>query len=179
MQTRLGLDRRCLPWSGVTSRRDLWIAALFIVASVGAAGCQAPADPAFDTVDATALRAALEAYFDAANANDAARWASLYTENAVMMPPNSPVVEGRAAIESWLAKLPVKITDAKGTALEVEGAGSVAYVRGSYSMSLQIPGLPESVPQQGKLLQIYARQPAGSWLLARDIWNANASATGP
>ena len=68
---------------------------------------------------------ALEAYFDAANAGDAGRWASLYTEDAVMMPPNSPVVEGRAPIESWLAMLPVKITDAEGTALEVEGAGSV------------------------------------------------------
>jgi uncharacterized protein (TIGR02246 family) len=165
----------------VGSRRDLWIAALFIVASVvGAAGCQAPADPALDTVDATALRAALEAYFDAANAGDAARWASLYTEDAVMMPPNSPVVEGRAAIESWLAMLPVKITDAEGTPLEMGGAGSVAYVRGTYSMSLQIPGLPESVPQQGKFLQIYARQqPAGSWLLARDMWNANSAPAGP
>jgi len=161
------------------SHRDLWIAALLIVASVGAAGCRAQADPALSTADATALRAALEAYLDAANAGDAARWASLYTEDAVMMPPNSPVVEGREAIESWLAMLPVTITDAEGTALEVAGAGSVAYVRGTYSMSLQIPGLPESVPQQGKLLQIYARQPAGSWLLARDIWNANASATGP
>jgi uncharacterized protein (TIGR02246 family) len=159
--------------------RDLWIAALFIVVGVGAAGCQAPADPALDTVDAAALRAAVEAYFDAANAGDAARWASLYTEDAVMMPPNSPVVEGRAAIESWLAMLPVKITDAEGKVLEVEGAGNVAYVRGTYSMSLQIPGVPQSVPQQGKLLQIYARQPAGSWLLARDMWNANSAPTGP
>ena len=118
----------------------------------------------------------LATYLDAANAGDAAGWAALYTEDAVMMPPNSPAVEGRAAIESWLAMLPVKITDAEGTALEVVSAGSVAYVRGTYSMSLQIPGLPEPVPQQGKLLQIYARQPDGSWLLARDIWNANAPA---
>lgn len=161
------------------SRRDPWIAALCIVASVGAAGCQAPADAALGTADATALRAALEAYVDAANAGDAARWASLYTQDAVMMPPNSPVVEGRAAIESWLAMLPVKIMDAEGTALEVEGAGSLAYVRGTYSMSLQVPGLPEPVPQRGKLLQIYARQPAGSWMLARDIWNVDAAPTGP
>jgi uncharacterized protein (TIGR02246 family) len=158
--------------------RELWIAALFIVAGVGASGCQAQADPALSTADATALRAALAAYFDAANASDAARWASLYTEDAVMMPPNSPVVQGRAAIELWLAMLPVRITDAEGTALEAEGAGSVAYVRGTYSMNLQIPGVPESVPQEGKLLQIYARQPDGSWLLARDIWNANAAPAG-
>ena len=161
------------------SHRNLSIAALFIVASVGAAGCQAQAAPALGTADANALRAALEAYFDAANAGDAGRWASLYTEDAVMMPPNSSVVEGRAAIESWLAMLPVKITDAEGTALDVEGAGTVAYVRGTYSMNLQIPGLQELVPQKGKLLQIYARQPAGSWLIARDIWNADSAPTAP
>ena len=161
------------------SHRKLWIAALFIVASVGASGCQAQADAALGTADATALRAALAAYFDAANASDAARWASLYTEDAVMMPPNSPAVDGRAAIESWLAMLPVKISNAEGTALEVEGAGTVAYVRGTYLMSLQIPDVPQSVPQQGKFLQIYARQPDGSWLLARDMWNANAAPARP
>src|SRR5687767_8647479 len=102
------------------SRRNLWATVLFTLASLGAAGCRAPADPALATADATALRAALAAYLDAANAGDSAGWAALYTEDAVMMPPNSPAVEGRAAIESWLAMLPVKITDAEGTALEVE-----------------------------------------------------------
>jgi hypothetical protein len=50
--------------------------------------------------------------------------------------------------------LPVKITDAEGTGLEVDGAGSVAYVRSTYSMNLEISGLPHPVPQQGKFLQI-------------------------
>jgi len=152
---------------------------LCFVLGVGAAGCQAPADHTLGAADASALRAALDAYLDAANSGDAARWAALYTPDAVMMPPNSPAVEGRVAIESWLAMLPVKITDAAGTVLEVDGTGDVAYVRGTYSMNLDIPGLPESVPQEGKLLQIYARQPAGSWLLARDIWNSNTAPAGP
>ena len=161
------------------SHRNPWAAVLFTFLSVGAAGCQAQADTTLATADATAIRGALEAYFTAANAGDAARWASLYTEDAVIMPPNSPTVEGRAAIESWLAMLPVKIMDAEGMALEVEGAGDVAYLRGTYSMNLQIPGLPDSIEQRGKLLQIYARQPAGSWLLARDIWNVDAAPIGP
>jgi uncharacterized protein (TIGR02246 family) len=166
-----------LEW--IMSHRDLWIVVLLGVASVGAAGCQAPADPALDTADVSAVRAALDAYLDAATAGDAARWASLYTQDAVMMPPNSPVVEGRAAIQSWLAKLPVTIADAEGTAAEVNGAGNFAYVRGTYSMRLEVPGVPEPVAQEGKLLQIYTRQPDGSWLLARDIWNANAAPAGP
>ena len=161
------------------SHRTLWVSLLFASLIVCAAGCQTETDTAFATADATAVRGALDAYFNAANSGDAARWAALYTDDAVMMPPNSPAVEGRAAIESWLAMLPVKITEAQGTALEVEGTGNIAYVRGTYSMSLQVPGLPDPIAQQGKLLQIYARQPAGSWLLARDMWNANAAPTGP
>ena len=46
------------------------------------------------------------------------------------------------------------IADADAIAREVEGAGNVADVRGTYSMSLRIPGVPEPIPQQGKLLQI-------------------------
>jgi uncharacterized protein (TIGR02246 family) len=161
------------------SRRRLWAAALLTCLSVGAAACQAREDTPFAAADATEIRAALDAYFTAANAGDAARWAALYAEDAVMMPPNSPTVEGRAAIQSWLAMLPVKIADAKGMALEVEGAGNVAYLRGTYSMNLQIPGVPDAVAQQGKILQVYARQPAGSWLLARDMWNADAAPAGP
>jgi uncharacterized protein (TIGR02246 family) len=161
------------------SHRDLGIVVLVLATGIGTAGCPREAGGALGTADATALRTALDAYLEAANAGDAARWASLYTEDAVMMPPNSPVVEGRAAIESWIAMLPVRITDAKGTALEVDGSGGVAYVRGTYSMSLQIPGLPGTIPQQGKLLQIYARQPTGSWLLARDIWNVDSAPATP
>jgi uncharacterized protein (TIGR02246 family) len=163
------------------SHRNPWAAVpvLFTFLTVGAAGCQAPVNTTLATADANAIRGALDAYVSAANAGDAARWAALYTEDAVMMPPNSPTVEGRAAIESWLAMLPVKIMDAEGMALEVEGAGEVAYLRGTYSMNLQIPGVPDPVEQRGKLLQIYARQPAGSWLLARDIWNVDAAPTGP
>jgi ketosteroid isomerase-like protein len=42
---------------------------------------------------------------------------------------------------------------------------------------MEVPGVAQPVQQEGKLLQIYARQRDGGWLLARDIWNANASPT--
>jgi uncharacterized protein (TIGR02246 family) len=155
--------------------RNLRGVVLAIVAIVGVAGCQERDAPELAAGDVTALRAAFDAYLNAANGGDAELWAALYTEDAVMMPPNGPAVDGRTAIESWLAKLPVKIIDAEGKALEITGAGHIAYVRGSYSMTLQIPGVAQPVTQQGKLLQIYARQPGGSWLLARDIWNADAA----
>jgi len=153
-------------------------ALLVTLAAVSLAGCQTPADEELAAADVNAVRAVVAAYFDAANAGDAAAWAALYTEDAVIMPPESPVVEGRGAIEAWLEMLPV-ITDAEGAALEVQGTGSLAYLRGTYSMNLVIPGVREAVSQRGKFLQIYARQTDGSWRLARDIWNADPSPAGP
>ena len=80
-----------------------------------------------------------------------------------------------AQIETWLKALPVVIAEADGEALEVDGTGDVAYVRGTYAMSMEAPSVTQPVRQEGKLLQIDARQQDGTWLLARDIWNANAS----
>jgi uncharacterized protein (TIGR02246 family) len=124
------------------------------------------------------VRGALDAYFDAAISGDASRWAALYANDAVIMPPNSATFEGRGAIETWLKALPVVITEADGEALEVEGTGDLAYVRGTYAMSMKVPSVTQPVRQEGKFLQIYARQQDGTWLLARDIWNANASPAG-
>jgi uncharacterized protein (TIGR02246 family) len=125
--------------------------------------------------DATGVRAALDAYFDAAISGDASRWAALYANDAVIMPPGSATVEGRGAIETWLRALPVAVTQAEGNAVEVDGTGDLAYVRGTYAMTMQVPGVRQPVRQGGKFLQIYTRQPDRTWLLARDIWNANAS----
>jgi uncharacterized protein (TIGR02246 family) len=150
--------------------------------------CRAPAPPdaaialeqpasGLAPVDGAAVRGALEAYFDAAISGNASRWAALYANDAVLMPPKKAAVEGRGAIETWLKALPVAINEADGEALEVDGAGDLAYVRGTYAMTMEVPGVAQPVQQEGKLLQIYARQRDGGWLLARDIWNANASPT--
>jgi uncharacterized protein (TIGR02246 family) len=158
--------------------RKVYAPAVVLIAVIGATGCQAQGASGLDPADTTALRAALTAYLDAANTGDATQWAALYADDAVMMPPNSPAVEGRQAIEAWIAMLPA-ITDATGGASEVDGAGDLAYVRGTYSMNMLIPGVPEAIPLRGKLLQIYARQPDGAWRLTRDIWNADDAPPGP
>jgi uncharacterized protein (TIGR02246 family) len=142
-------------------------------------GCRAPAPTALAAVDEAAVRDAVDAYFDAAIGGDASRWAGLYADDAVMMPPNSAAVEGRSGIEAWLKALPVVITEADGETSEIDGAGEFAYVRGTYAMAMTVPGVAEPIGQQGKFLQIYVRQQNGVWQLARDIWNATASPAGP
>jgi uncharacterized protein (TIGR02246 family) len=138
--------------------------------------CRAPAPgPGLAGADERAVRGGLGAYVDAAISGDASRWAALYASDAVIMPPNSPTLHGRGAIEAWLKALPVVITEAEGEALEVDGTGDFAFVRGTFTMSMEVPSSRQTVRQHGKFLHIYTRQQDGTWLLARDIWNATAS----
>ena len=78
-----------------------------------------------------------------------------------------------------LKALPVIIRQADGEALEVDGSGDLAYVRGTYAIRMEVPGVVQPVGQDGKFLQIYARQQDGTWLLARDIWNVTTSPAAP
>src|SRR5918992_879718 len=67
-----------------------------------ASAAQAPAATA-SNIDA-AIRAVADAYVKATLAADAKAIADLYTDDAVEMPPNHPVVKGRAAIQQYYEK---------------------------------------------------------------------------
>jgi ketosteroid isomerase-like protein len=97
---------------------------------------------------------------------------TLYTENAVLMPPHHPAVQGRAAIQAFLGSFP-RISSFSTTVHEIDGRADLAYVRGSYSMTLHPDGAPGPVEEQGKFLEIRRRQPDGSWPLAVDIFNSD------
>ena len=98
-----------------------------------------------------------------------------YTEDAVVMPPNQPTIRGRAEVKSWMEAFP-KVTEAEFEIDEVEGLGDFAFVRGHYSLTMEIEGAPGPVQDKGKYIEIRERQPDGTWLLARDIFNSDLSA---
>ena len=95
-----------------------------------------------------------------------------YTEDAVVMPPNQPTIRGRTEVKSWMEAFP-KVTEAEFEIDEVEGLGDFAFVRGRYSLTMEIEGAPGPVQDRGKFIEIRERQPDGRWLLARDIFNSD------
>ena len=97
---------------------------------------------------------------------------ALYTEDAVFMPPNQPAVRGRAALRTWMAAFP-RVTACKLNTERIEGRADLAYVRGSFEMTLQPEGAPGPVTSRGKFLEIRRRQPDGAWLLEADIFNSD------
>jgi uncharacterized protein (TIGR02246 family) len=121
-----------------------------------------------DDITQTAVNAAL--------ARDFATWASLFLDDAVVNPPNEPAVKGRAAIRAWLEKFP-PITEFKLNNEKVEGREDLAFVLGTYTMTIMPSGAPGPVKDSGKFVTVVRRQPDGRWLCAVDMFSSDLPPT--
>src|SRR2546428_717675 len=59
--------------------------------------------------------------------------AAMYAENATFMPPNQGMVQGRAAILAWMKTVP-PMSHFTASAIDINGRGDLAYVRGTYQV---------------------------------------------
>ena len=106
---------------------------------------------------------------------DAAKVASFYAEDAVVMPPNAPPIEGRRAIQRDHERLfkespPFELT---ATPLASETSGDLGYIRGEYVVRRQ--GSPDV---RGKYVEVW-RRINGEWKIICDINNANHAPAAP
>jgi uncharacterized protein (TIGR02246 family) len=138
------------------------------------AACQAPAPEVgpLSEEDVAAIKASADVFVEAVLAGDWAAFAALYTEDAVFMPPNGPVVEGRVAIQAFLEPFP-SITQYEATIVQIDGRGNLAFVRATYSETYIVEGTPEPIHDTGKFVEIWRKQPDGKWLIAVEIWNSD------
>ncbi len=125
------------------------------------------------------VRAAIAAidkkFMEDANRGDAAAGAAAYTDDAILMPPNHSPLEGKQAIEKYLAEIgsQLKASNFQLSILEVDVQGDTTIVRGTYSSSFTVPGMDAPMEDRGKTLNVWKRRVDGSWKLHRDIWNSN------
>lgn len=119
-----------------------------------------------------------QAFVKAALAKDWKTVAGFYLDDAVLNPPNEPAVKGRAAIQAWFEKFP-PFTDFKCTDVKVEGRGDLAYVLGTYTMTIAPPGASGPVKDSGKYVDVRRRQRDGRWLIVVDIFNSDLPAAPP
>ena len=115
-----------------------------------------------------AIEAANQAFMAAFAAHDAAALAGFYTEEGKLLPPNAPIMEGRAAIQAfWQAVMDMGIATAQLDILEVDALGNTA-VEVSYFTLFLADG---TVADQGKYIVEWKRV-KGQWYLHRDIFNS-------
>lgn len=122
--------------------------------------------------DSDATRAGIEEVyqmFEAAfAAQDADAVAALYTEDAMLAPPNSEVIVGRDAIrEYWAGAFAAGIDGVDFTVFEVYSMGDWATELGEAE-----PRIAGQVVDEVKYAVLWQRVD-GEWRLHRDIFNSN------
>jgi uncharacterized protein (TIGR02246 family) len=130
-----------------------------------------------------AVRSKIEetnAQFGAAiSRGDTSSVAALYTDDAIVLPPNAETVRGRQAIkdlfDGMIAQMGVPQLALR--TMELEEIGDTANEVGEYRLKFQPPG-GEPVTDVGKYVVIWKRQ-GDAWKLAVDVWNTNSPLPGP
>ncbi|HUF29941.1 MAG TPA: SgcJ/EcaC family oxidoreductase [Gemmatimonadaceae bacterium] len=109
----------------------------------------------------------------AANRGDAAGIASLYTDDGVLLPPNSEIVQGQANIQQALqAFIDAGMTNVDFTRVAAGTSGDLAYEIGRYSLDLRPQGAAP-ITDIGKYVIVARRQSDGTWRLIADIFNTS------
>jgi len=120
------------------------------------------------------IQAGEQRWLEAFNAGDAAGVAVQYSADARLMPPNSPIVQGRSDIEAFVKEFVQTGAKLKFDLLTVHEAPELCAAVGRYEMDFP----PESgAPQdRGKFIEVWKRQDDGSWLVVDDVFNSDLPA---
>ena len=116
--------------------------------------------------DIEKINACNAAFQDAMREGDANACASLCTEDAVMMPPNAPLIEGRDAIKKHLADLGPDST-VTTEFLKVEIFGRLAYTRGRVTWDAN------GKTKYTDTLDVLRQHDDGSWSFIVSAWNSS------
>jgi len=130
--------------------------ALLALGLLSLLGCQ-PRVAQFTPQDETVIREGISSALKAFTSGDWAAWAGIFSEDAILQPPNAPTVSGHAALEAWGRAFP-PIERLTWPNVQVHGDGNLAYATTDYE--LQLKGLP---PDRGKQLAVYKRETGGKW----------------
>jgi predicted ester cyclase/ketosteroid isomerase-like protein len=95
-----------------------------------------------------------------------------YAESAEVVAAHGESVRGRAHILAWLERFP-PISEWNLSDVEIDGAGEVAYVRGSYTMHLSSRArLPFD---KGRYLEVWRKQSDESWKVIRRVFSSEVA----
>ena len=106
-------------------------------------------------------------------AKDAVAAAKLYDINASLLPPNEPIITGRANIQSyWQGLIDAGLIDAKVKTITAGSDGDLGYEIGTFE--LKIKGEDGTVIiDKGKYTEILKRNTEGKWISLYGMWSAN------
>ena len=112
----------------------------------------------------------------AENAGNSSEIADMLAEDAVIMVPNQPVQEGKAACARFVADVLAGLLAQFDrhivyVSAEVRVIGDCGFDRGSFTFTVAPRSGGETSRETGKYLFLYSRAAGGSWKIARAIVN--------
>jgi uncharacterized protein (TIGR02246 family) len=138
----------------------------FLLVLAGCAGPPATTDPA----GRQAVESAIRRYVEASNRGDVTTLASLYADDAMLLPPDHEPIQGRDAIRAFWRQGTDEGLEVTNLAVEVNG--NLGYLVGQY----HLPATDEEPADSGKYVMCLKRQRDGSWKVTADIWNQSGDA---
>ena len=119
-----------------------------------------------DRKDLHDISARLEAAF---NAGDAVTLASLYSETAILMPPNEPMVRGRTEIQTWFERALVRLRSVRIVPVESTAESDQAFQVGTFTTAVSSSGKEDNL-LPGKYVLVLKNY-GGEWKIQYDIWS--------
>ena len=106
-------------------------------------------------------------------AKDAAAAASVYDVNASLLPPNEPIITGRANIQAyWQGLIDAGLVDAKVHTIAASSDGDLGYEIGTFELKIQLDD-GTIITDKGKYTEILERNEDGYWISLYGMWSAN------
>lgn len=109
-------------------------------------------------------------------ARDLDKLTAHYADDAVLMTPGSPAMQGKEAIRGGMQgmmKDPALTLQFKASRIDV--SGGLGFTQGSYVMHMTDPKSHKVMEEHGSYVTTYRKQADGSWKVMADI----ATASGP
>ena len=132
-------------------------------------------DTAQEEADIQAIKDLEAKWAAAANTGDIESIMSLLTDDVIMLSANEPIKEGKEAVRAAiLADLEESaLENTKVMVVEVRLAGDWAYARGTWGGTNIPKAGGESSQFVGKWIDIFERQPDGSWKVICNMYNSD------
>ena len=138
-------------------------------------GCQKGEElaeqPAADVeADRVAIKNLVNEVEKAFNEGDLDAYMATFADDAIVIPPGESALIGKEAIRDWYNFDELSF-DSKIFSDEVEICGDWAFHRGRWQGSWVQQTTGEITRYESRSINIYRRQPDGSWKASRAIWN--------
>jgi len=140
--------------------------ALFVASALVVTACQSPSTE-LSSDDIATIREMFDTTVEAFNSGNMEPWVAMWAEDAVLHPPNAPMVEGRDAIAAFGEAFP-DMEEMTFSGVRVWGKGDLAWGVSAYSMTLV--GV---APDTGKQLVVFKRSEAGTWEVVAASFNSD------